>query len=105
LTRGRATPKWGSWKNLGRSPFAVGCMAIFTVEAAMRMKTGGANSGEAIDFTVVCHHCGSLSIRYSDGEAASSAAVVRCGACNSPRGTLAALQVLANSNRRDLLDV
>jgi hypothetical protein len=80
-------------------------MATFTAEVAMRMKMAGADCGEAIDFTVVCHHCGSLSIRYNDGEAASSAAIVRCGACNSPRGTLAALQVLANSNRRDLLDV
>jgi hypothetical protein len=80
-------------------------MLAFTVEVAIRMKTGGANSGEAIDFLVVCHHCGSLSIRYNDCEADSSATIVRCGACNSPRGTLAALQVLANSNRRDLWDV
>jgi hypothetical protein len=71
----------------------------------MRMKTGGANSGEATDFTIVCHQCGSLSIRYDDCEADSFATIVRCGACNSPRGTLAALQVLANSNRRNLLDV
>jgi hypothetical protein len=67
----------------------------------LRSKTGGDDPGEAVDFTVVCHHCGSLSIRF---EADSSATVIKCGACDSPRGTLAALQVLANSNRCDLYD-
>jgi hypothetical protein len=70
----------------------------------MRMKSGGANSDKASDFMVVCNHCGSVSIRYDDCEGGSLTTIVRCGGCNSPRGTLAALQVLANSNRRDLLD-
>ena len=77
----------------------------FTAKVAMRMKSGGTKSGETMDFTVVCHHCGSLSVRYDDCEADSSGTIVRCGACNLPRGTFAALQVLANSNRRNLMDV
>jgi len=74
---------------------------MLAAEVAMDMKAGATDSSKAADFTVVCHRCGSLSICY---DANLSETIVRCGACNSPRCTLAALQVLANSNRRDLLD-
>jgi hypothetical protein len=57
------------------------------------------------DFSLVCRHCRSLSIRFDACDVNLLASVVRCGACNSARGTFRDLQVLANSNRRDLFDV
>lgn len=61
-------------------------------------------SGEATWFAVVCLHCGSLSIRPEDCAVGATTTIIRCGTCDSPRGTRQGLQDLANSNRRDLFD-
>jgi hypothetical protein len=51
------------------------------------------------DFAVVCKSCGSLTVRSDYAEGAPSSTVIKCSACDSPRGTLGGLRVLAN--RRD----
>jgi len=71
----------------------------------MGLTGSGPSSGEAPRFAIVCVHCGSISIRPEDCAAGAVTTVVRCGTCNSPRGTLQALRKLANSNRSDLFEI
>jgi hypothetical protein len=49
----------------------------------------------SIDFQVVCDNCGSLAIRIENPERASREAIVYCGDCEAPRGTVGALRDLA----------
>jgi hypothetical protein len=54
-------------------------------------------------FEIVCRNCSALGVRPDYAEGASTSTTIRCSACDAPRGTLGALQNIANSNRRDLL--
>jgi hypothetical protein len=74
------------------------------IEVSIPLKRSKTDFGASHDFTLVCGHCRSLSIRYDGCEADPFTKIVRCGACNSVRGTFRGLQVLANSNRRDLFE-
>jgi len=47
-------------------------------------------------FKVVCEDCGGLSIKVEDPSHSPAAVVVRCGRCNSIRGTLAELHEMAS---------
>ena len=49
----------------------------------------------SFDFHVVCGDCGSLGIRIENPESASREAIVYCGDCGAPRGTVGALRDLA----------
>ena len=50
-------------------------------------------------FKVVCDACGSLSIKLADPIKISSAAVIRCGRCDTVRGTLDELHSLARASK------
>jgi hypothetical protein len=49
----------------------------------------------SVDFQMVCDDCGSLAIRIEKPESASREAIVYCGDCGAPRGTVGALRDLA----------
>jgi hypothetical protein len=48
-----------------------------------------------VEFQIVCIDCGCLAIRIEDPVTASHDAVVYCGDCGAPRGTVGALRNLA----------
>jgi hypothetical protein len=56
-------------------------------------------------FQFVCDACGSLTIRIADPEHAPDSAVVECGRCSSPRGTMAALRDLARKGQGEGLEL
>jgi hypothetical protein len=74
------------------------------IKVTIPMNGSKAEFGAGHDFSLVCGHCRSLSIRYDGCDRDPFAKIVRCGACNSVRGSFGDLQALANSNRRDLFD-
>jgi hypothetical protein len=47
------------------------------------------------EFQMVCGQCGSLKITIENPEAAPREAIVYCGNCSAPRGTMGALRDLA----------
>lgn len=55
-------------------------------------------------FEVVCHNCSALGIQPDFGEGAPSSTIIKCSVCNAARGTLGALQSIANTNRRDVFE-
>ena len=55
-------------------------------------------------FKVVCRNCEALDIRSDYADRAPSSTVIKCSVCDCSRGTLGALQSLADSNRRDLFE-
>ncbi len=59
---------------------------------------------QAPQFDLVCRNCAALGIRPDFGEGAPASTIIRCSTCNSPRGTLGALQSIASSSRRDLFE-
>ena len=61
-------------------------------------------AGQAPHFELVCRNCAALGIRPDFGEGAPASTIIKCSACNSPRGTLGGLQSIASSNRRDLFE-
>jgi hypothetical protein len=55
-------------------------------------------------FQLVCVECGSVGVIIDGSELAPRSTIVRCGYCQSARGTLGDLRNLANSGWRDLFD-
>jgi hypothetical protein len=55
-------------------------------------------------FEVVCSQCAGVGVRSDFAEGAPPSTIIKCSVCDAPRGTLGALQELANSNRHDLLE-
>jgi hypothetical protein len=55
-------------------------------------------------FKFVCEACGSMTIKVANPERAPETTIIECGRCNAPRGTLAALRVLARQGRGDLFE-
>lgn len=55
-------------------------------------------------FKFVCDVCGGLTIRIANPERAPDSAVVECGRCSSPRGTMAALRSLARKVQSENLE-
>ena len=55
-------------------------------------------------FKFVCDACGSLTIRIANPERALDTAVVECGRCKMPRGTMAALRDLARRGHAESLE-
>jgi hypothetical protein len=47
------------------------------------------------EFQMVCADCGSLAITIANPEETNREAIVHCGGCNSPRGTMGGLRDLA----------
>jgi hypothetical protein len=47
------------------------------------------------EFQMVCVDCGSLAITIANPEETNREAIVHCGGCNSPRGTMGGLRDLA----------
>lgn len=58
----------------------------------------------ASHFELVCRKCAALGIRSDYANGAPPSTIVRCSACDSPRGTLGALQTIAHSGRSDLFE-
>jgi DNA-directed RNA polymerase subunit RPC12/RpoP len=50
----------------------------------------------SVEFQMVCSECGSLTIKIENPESTSRGAVVYCGHCGAPRGTVGALRDLAD---------
>jgi hypothetical protein len=53
---------------------------------------------DSSSFAIICAHCASVSIAADHLESAPSTAVIKCGNCGEPRGTLGGLRRLASSN-------
>jgi hypothetical protein len=53
---------------------------------------------DSSSFAIICAHCTSVSIAADHLESAPSTAVIKCGNCGEPRGTLGGLRRLASSN-------
>jgi transcription elongation factor Elf1 len=55
-------------------------------------------------FQFVCEACGNMAIKVESLEQAPETAIVACGRCHAPRGTLAALRDLARKGRSDAFE-
>jgi hypothetical protein len=55
-------------------------------------------------FEIVCCQCEAPGVHFDRVDGAPSSVIVKCSACGAPRGTLGALQSLAQTSRRDLFD-
>jgi hypothetical protein len=55
-------------------------------------------------FAIICAHCASVSIAADHLESAPSTAVIKCGNCGEPRGTLGGLRRLASSNHATAIE-
>ena len=49
-----------------------------------------------VEFQMVCHDCGSLTIKIENSEGASRNTLLYCGRCGASRGTMGALRDLAD---------